>query len=261
VIKIKKIDRTGETRLNNSGFQMTIIAYRNNMDIDVLFENGTISHHKGYKEFSKGGIKMPMDKTVFGHGIIDGKDLVWDNDNKKTYKSYICWSGMLERCFDEKLHKKYPTYIGCTLYNDWLYLSKFTRWFNDNYYEIPGCKYRMELDKDILSRYYFNNIKMYSPETAVFVPRDLNLLLCKNDKYRGKYPVGVTKSNKGGYVARLSVDGERKYLGYRDNPIDAFYLYKEAKEKEIKRKAELYKEYIPNKVYIALMNYKVDIND
>lgn len=195
-IEKTKQQRIGQSKFNKFGNQMTIIDYRGSTKVDVLFENGEIVKNREYRDFVDGSIKMPSTKKVFGHGIVDGKNLVWDNENNKQYKAYQHWSGMLERCFDEKLHKKHPTYVGCNLYDDWLYLSKFTEWFNENYYEIPDCKYRMELDKDILSRYYFNNIKIYSPETTTFVPRDINLLLCKRDGCRGDLPIGVSECNK-----------------------------------------------------------------
>lgn len=256
-----KQERIGLSKKNNNGDIMTIIDYKNCSNISVIFENGTVVNNRLYKDFVDGCIKMPMSKTVFGHGIVDDKNLVWDNNSQHVLKSYVYWKGMLERCFDKKLHEKHPTYIDCKIYDKWLYLSNFTKWFENNYYEIPNCKYRMELDKDILSRYYFGNIKIYSPETATFVPRDLNLLLCKNDNDRGELPVGVSKCNKGGYTARLSIDGKRKYLGHAKDPIEAFYIYKNAKEQEVKRKANIYKEYIPQNVYTALINYKVHIND
>lgn len=241
---------------------MTIINYRGVRSIDVIFENGYIVENRLYKDFLEGAIKMPMSETIFGKGIIDKKGLVFDYENNKVTKMYYHWKGMLERCYDEKLHKKHPTYIGCNVSDEWLYLSKFNEWFLENYYEIPNCKYRMELDKDILSRYYFGiETKIYSPKTACFVPRDINLLLCKRDNCRGELPIGVSKCNKGGYVARLNIDGNRKYLGYFNNPEDAFLIYKNEKEKEIKRKADLYKKDIPEKLYNALVNYKVDRND
>jgi hypothetical protein len=40
-----------------------------------------------------------------------------------------------------------------------------------------------------------------------------------------------------------------------------FFNYKNYKESYIKRKAEEFKELIPNKVYNAMINYKVEITD
>ena len=50
----KKIDRTGEERLNSFGSKMVIVGYRNNMDIDVYFPkyNWTFEHTQ-YSNFKK----------------------------------------------------------------------------------------------------------------------------------------------------------------------------------------------------------------
>ena len=73
-------------------------------------------------------------------------------------------------------------------------------------------------------------------------------------------PIGVKKQDKG-YMERIRIDGKLKYLGYYETPEKAFYVYKEAKEKEIKRVADLYKDKIPQKLYEAMYNYEVEITD
>ena len=57
--KQRQEDRVGETKTNTKGQKMTIIAYRNSRDIDVLFEDNTVASHKCYREFKKGYIKKP----------------------------------------------------------------------------------------------------------------------------------------------------------------------------------------------------------
>ena len=54
-----KIDRLGETRMMNCGMEATIIQYKNAMDIDVLFEDGSVVEHKAYGNFKRGGIVNP----------------------------------------------------------------------------------------------------------------------------------------------------------------------------------------------------------
>ena len=51
-------NRVYESKLNKQGVLMTIIAYRNAHDIDVSFELGGVSEHKGYREFLNGGINV-----------------------------------------------------------------------------------------------------------------------------------------------------------------------------------------------------------
>ena len=54
---------------------------------------------------------------------------------------------------------------------------------------------------------------------------------------------------------------KKKYLGYYDTQEKAFQVYKYYKERNIKQVADYYKEQIPDKLYDALYDYEVDIND
>ena len=51
--------RVGESRRNNCGELMTIVAYRNCRDIDVQFEDGKIRQHLMYQNFCLGCIRHP----------------------------------------------------------------------------------------------------------------------------------------------------------------------------------------------------------
>lgn len=66
-------DKTGETRINNQGLKMTIKQYRNAMDIDVIFEDGSVSKHKHYDSFLKKKIAHP--KTKQGFMIVNNKKI------------------------------------------------------------------------------------------------------------------------------------------------------------------------------------------
>ena len=67
---------------------------------------------------------------------------------------------------------------------------------------------------------------------------------------------GILATNSGKFRAR-----HRGYIGSFDNEIEAFYAYKEVKEKYLKYLAEKYREQIDFRVYNALMNYEVKITD
>lgn len=54
--------RLGETVLAKNGKHMTIIAYRNCMDIDIMFEDGTPVYHKSYHDFKAGDISHPKEQ-------------------------------------------------------------------------------------------------------------------------------------------------------------------------------------------------------
>ena len=56
-------DRLGETRMMNCGMEATIIQYENAGDIDIRFEDGTVTKHKTYYTFKKGQIANPNIKA------------------------------------------------------------------------------------------------------------------------------------------------------------------------------------------------------
>lgn len=60
----KRNDRIGEKNINSQGCIMTIIDYRKYEDIDVQFDDGTISRNKSYGSFKKGEIKNHNVKSV-----------------------------------------------------------------------------------------------------------------------------------------------------------------------------------------------------
>ena len=171
----------------------------------------------------------------------------------KMVKEYTLWVSMLERCYHNKFQENHPTYVGCTTSDKFKHYAYFFEWcqaqigFNDVGYT---------LDKDLLVK----GNKIYSEDSCVFLPQQLNKLITKRQLDRGLLPIGVTK-NGIKYKTRCNVQGKEKYLGLFDTPELAFYAYKTFKEAHIKELAEKYKDTIDQRAYQALLNYEVDIND
>ena len=159
-----------------------------------------------------------------------------------------------------KYQEKEPTYKECTVCTEWHNFQAFAEWYENNYYEIPNES--MSLDKDIL----FKGNKIYSPETCVFVPKNINSLFTKCDKSRGNDPIGAHQSPSGNYQVQCNnVNGKRIYLGTYSNKEEAFRVYKRYKEKVIKEVIDLYECVIPephySKLKKAMCNYRVEIDD
>ena len=257
-----RVDRTGEENINTFGRKMVITEYRGALDMDVYFpEYNWTAKNVQYDKFKKGNIACPYEKRVFGVGYLgEGKYKV--SENGKHTKCYNTWKSMLERCYDEKHRYKYTTYINCNVCEKWLCFQNFAEWYYNNYYEIKGQ--RMCLDKDILHK----GNKIYSPENCIFAPEKINKLFTKRDKLRGEYPVGVTYNKaREKFVTQCSIydykENKKKHihLGYYYTSEKAFQVYKQFKEQNIKEVADYYKDLIPQKLYDALYNYKVEITD
>ena len=171
-------------------------------------------------------------------------------------EAYTRWHGMVSRCYSVAVHNWYPDYEGCTVCKEWLNYSNFKLWYEERKKEIGIFDERFDLDKDIL----FKGNKLYSPETVCLVPKIINTLFINCRTARGIYPVGVYKEDKV-YRACMTFAGKNVDLGRSDTVEGAFQKYKEYKEKIIKEMAEKYKDKIPDKVYRAMNEWKIEITD
>jgi len=169
-------------------------------------------------------------------------------------ESYLKWHDMINRCYNAKFHERQPQYKGCTVCEEWLNYSNFKIWYDGN--KIHGMS--LDLDKDIL----FKGNKVYSPETVAFVPHAINTLFINGKKSRGGLPLGVHfDKSKGKYRAEMSFMGRQIKLGTFDTAESAFARYKEYKEGFIKDIAEQYRNVISDKVYEAMIDWKIEIDD
>lgn len=252
--------KIGERRMMNCGEECKIVEYNGCMNITVKFLKTGEKVNCNYGNFKNGKVKPRFTPSVYNIGIV-GKEKITET-NGITLKSYKIWQSMLQRCYDSKFQNRKPTYIGCSVCEEWHYYPNFKKWYEENYYEINNET--MCLDKDILVK----KNKVYSPETCVFVPQNINKLFTKNRKTRGELPIGVKWHKRDKiYESQCSIfnpitsKNKRKYLGRYTSWQEAFKVYKEFKEKNIKQVADYYKDKIPQKLYNAMYNYKVEITD
>ena len=103
---------------------------------------------------------------------------------RKKCPYYEDWRRILRYCFNNKWHKKSPTYKGCTVCNEWKYFSNFVKWVDSQ----PNKDWvNCSLDKDIL----VSGNKVYSPETCAYVSAKVNSFVLDGYSRRGKYMIGV----------------------------------------------------------------------
>lgn len=257
-----KSNKLGEINYNKFGSKMKIIEYRKYNDIDVYFpEYDWTFYHARYDHFKEGNIKCPYSPSIFNKGCI-GEGKYKPYFNCKATKEYSSWKHLLERCYDRKLHEKFPNYKECKVEEYLLNFQNFGEWHEENYYEVEGE--RMHLDKDILVK----GNKIYNRENMVFVPERINTLFTKRNKCRGDLPIGVSYDKKSNsYIASCKIYDFKsnkqisKHIGVYNSSKEGFYAYKIFKENHIKEVADYYKGKIPQKLYDALINYKVEITD
>lgn len=244
------MNRVGEVNKNTQGTLMKIIRFNSNTDIDVQFldDRQYIKEHTTYTNFRSGHIKNPYDKSLFGVGFIGvGQYKTRNANTHKPTTAYQAWKGIMERCYQNPI--KYPAYYGkCEVCEEWQNYQNFAKWYEENEYTCEG---RLHIDKDILHP----NCNLYSPDNCLLVPQRINMLFLNKPNKRG-LPNGISKTPNG-----YSANYNKQILGTYQTLQEAYSKYADAKETTIKMVAEEYKEIIPNRVYLALCNYKVNIEN
>lgn len=251
-----KKHKVGNTYLNYQGCMMTLVEYNSIKDIVVEFDSPVRYRvETNLSAMIKGAIRNRYYPNVYGVGYI-GVGEYCTIGHKRLYK---LWQAMLQRCYDEKVKSKFPTYARCEVVEGWHNFQNFAKWA---IVQIGCLAKGWNLDKDILLK----GNKVYGPDTCCFVPSEVNMLFIKNDKNRSDLPIGVSYRKRDNvYQVQMTAteNGVRKniWLGQFRNYQDAFMAYKTAKENRIKQVADLWRGIICERVYNAMMEYVVELND
>lgn len=161
-------------------------------------------------------------RTVLGVGVYDSTEPT--RVSGKMRPAYQTWANIIERCYSQSYHNGKPSYVGCTVCDEWLTYSNFETWFNENYRE------GWHLDKDIIN----SESRVYCPEWCLFIPSWVNTFVSTGR--HGKSLMGVYEH----------LDGRpKKYQAHCRNPftkknerLGSFYTDLEAHEAWKKRKIE-----------------------
>ena len=231
-----------------------ILKYNDAKDVEIQFLKTGYETTVELGSIRKGNVKDPYAPSVCGVGITGTKYSPSINGVKT--KEYVLWMSMLIRCYNESFKKKRQTYEGCEVSNKFKSYEYFYEWCNKQIgFDVSG----FELDKDLLMK----GNKVYSEDTCVFIPSEINTVLTKSTASRGQHLIGVNWCKKGkAFKAQVNKNkGKSEHLGYFKTEIEAFNAYKQAKEAFVKEQANKWKGKIDERAYNALINYTVDITD
>lgn len=74
----------------------------------------------------------PSETRVLNIGI---NDLPVNIKDSKCLPYYVAWAGILSRCYCETMNNACRTYAGDTVCDEWLRLSNFKVWYDENFRE------------------------------------------------------------------------------------------------------------------------------
>ena len=238
--------------LNSGDFK--ILKYNNNRNVEIQFLRTGYKTSVHLVQVKNGSVKDPYLPSVYGVGITGTK--YPSTVNGVLTKEYTLWCDMLKRCYSDFSKKRNPTYEGCGVSENFTSYEYFYDWCNEQIgFGVDGW----QLDKDLLVK----GSKIYSEDSCVFIPSEINKVLTKRTALRGKYLIGVSWNNTNkAFVARVNKNkGKPEHLGFFKTELEAFNAYKHAKEIYIKELVNKWKDQIDIRAYKALMNYQVEITD
>lgn len=253
-LAVKKAEYEGKVFKSNRFGDVIVLEYLNNKQVIIKFLDTGYTTEENLSSVKSGYIRDRSLPTTCGVGFvdIDGASI-----GRNMTLEYSIWNNMINRCYNENMKDSNQTYADCEVSDNFKHLSHFKEWCNK---QIGFGNKGWALDKDILIK----GNKVYSEDTCCFVPKEVNSLLVKADRIRGKYPIGVyhdtSKAHKR-FSARVSKNGKYKRFGSYLTPEEAFFVYKQEKEKYIKEIANKWKDQIDIKVYEALMSWEVSVDD
>ena len=238
----------GEIYTTNQCGELVIVKYVNSNIVHVKFLDTGYETITRARQIRKGAVKDTTLPSVLGKGVV-GNKYPTKIGGKQT-KEYLLWTNMLRRCYSENFNLKDVYYVGCTVSENFRQYTYFYEWCNSQIgFGVEG----FQLDKDLLVK----GNRVYSEDTCCLVPAEINTLLTRytkeSDTCKGVY------YNK--RMSKFSAHLVGKYIGLFTTELEAFQVYKTAKETYIKEVANKWKDQIDPRVYNTLMNYEVNIDD
>lgn len=219
--KVKFIGSGYETEINKINIEIGEIKDRSNLD--------EIKNSYGF-DHSKNKYDAATNKTVKELATLRGLN-----------KEYTIWSNIVGRCNTgyAKLHEEFYTF------DSWLRWAKNQKGFMCK--DDKGNLY--QLDSDLFS----SEVKTYSPETCVFLPKELNFL-CKPKVGRTKLPRGVSKfgSKDKPYRVSISINNVTQHLGIYSTLKEAASVSKQARINRVNVLEEKYKCLVDSVVFDEL---------
>jgi hypothetical protein len=208
---------TSITHSSTNCGEFKVVSYNGALDVDIEFITTGYKAKAKSSTIKSGKIKDPFYPSICLVGCFGVGNYKTSSKGKLT-TAYVCWYGMIYRCYSPKDLNKKPAYRNVTVCDEWLNFQSFAKWHKDNY--IKG----LEIDKDIMQVGVSN--KVYSPKTCLFVSRADNAIASRAKTFYFVDPLGneVQAYNLSGFcrdnklnrscMSALSAGEITQYIGW-----------------------------------------------
>lgn len=243
----------------NSCGDVIVLEYVNTNNVRVKFLNSGGINTTSAGNLRKGLVNDFYAKTVCGVGYLgEGKYKCRVRGRTAKVngyragcmtKEYSVWDSMIRRVYGDLSEQNRRTYGDVEVCEEWHNFQNFAEWCQT---QSGFGKDGYHIDKDILIR----GNRVYSPEACCFVPAHINSAVTGMKHTNTTGYSGVWK-DKSSYVAEITINGTGISLGSFSDADKASLMYKNIKQTYIRTLAEIYKEDIDHKVYLALKEWEV----
>ena len=177
-----------------------VLKYNDSANVEIQFVKTGFETVARLTNIRNGKVKDPYLPSVYSIGIVGTK--YPSTINGVLTKEYDLWHNMLRRCYSDKYQKKQPTYEGCQVSENFKSYEYFYEWCHKQIgFDNDGNGNPFHLDKDLLVK----GNKIYSEDSCVFIPVEINSLLVKRTASRGEHLIGVYWHNANkAFRARVS---------------------------------------------------------
>jgi hypothetical protein len=239
--------KVGDIFHTKKGYEIVVTKRISARFVEVEFQ-APIKHKAiiSTSNIRSGAIKNVFAPSVEGMGYIGFSKVL------ATSKCYTSWRSILKRVSKNATAKDKVNYSDCSICREWLCLEAYSEWYNKQIVQNDWA-----LDKDLLVK----GNKVYSPDTCIFLPTEVNAFLTDRANHRGRTPLGVHRGRNKKFEVQCTSGGKNNYLGVYDTPEDAFEAYKKFKISRAILLADKWCGIIDQKAILALRAFNVDIKD
>lgn len=215
-----------------------ILSYTDHRNILVEFIETGYRNTVRSEFIRTGRVKDPFVATNNSVGFIG----VGPYSSGKDIKEYMFWSNLLERSYCPKLKKRAPTYANVSCSPEWHNFQEFAEWCQ---WQVGFKEDGWHLDKDLLC----SKEKIYSPETCVFLPIEINSFLSTTNS--NGLAQGVYKSENSFRVTVKDCFGNKISRRFRTERL-ASDFYQENKKQILLKLLEKFGEKLDPRAVFAL---------
>jgi hypothetical protein len=170
-----------EHQTRNNG-KLIVIEFINASNVIVRFTETSYTTSTHAAMIRRGEVKDKLSPVKNGVGFLGVGEYVPTVNGIPT-PAYSHWAGMLRRCYDQKHQESSPTYIGCTVCDEWHNFQVFAEWY---YLQEMYNEKWVHLDKDIKVK----GNKVYSPSACKLVTAIENTVAASARSYKFTDPSG-----------------------------------------------------------------------